>query len=234
MSHPELTEREIERVLAGHQPPGRPDLAEVAFLIARLRTMGDFEQAPPMSPRLLAELDASEVVFRDDPVPPRTRVQRQRTRVMRRRWQLVGAVAGVAVVAGVLVAGAQGGDDRQRTEIDAQRTDATEAAAPTSAPETTTTTVPTTTTAPPTTQPSTTTTAATVPPPPVETTEAAPEGTPPIPWPGWPDMTGLDHETMEAIAEYCERNPGDEFCESYGPSYDRDGPYDDHGDRRPG
>jgi hypothetical protein len=229
MSHLELTEREIERVLAGHQPPGRPDLAEVAFLIARLRTMGDFEQAPPMSPRLLAELDASEVELRDDPGIPHTRVQRQRTRAMRRRWQLVGAVAAVAVVAGVLVAGAQGGDDRQRTEIDAQRTDATEAAAPTSAPETTTTTVPTTTTAPPTTQPSTTTTAA-APLPPVETTDAPPEGTPPIPWPGWPDMTGLNDEAMEQFAEYCEQNPGNDYCERYGSSYDRDGTYD-HDDR---
>jgi hypothetical protein len=67
MLHLGLNEREIEKVLAGHQPAGRSDLAEVAYFFARLRTLGDFEQAPPMSPQLLAELDAAEA----DPTTPR-------------------------------------------------------------------------------------------------------------------------------------------------------------------
>jgi hypothetical protein len=233
MSHLELTEREIERVLAGHQPPGRPDLAEVAFLIARLRTMGDFEQAPPMSPRLLAELDAAEVELRDQPAPPRTRVQR--THPSRRRWRLVGAAALVLVVGGLIAIGAQGAGDRQRTEIDAPRTDATEAATPTTTtvPETTTTTAAptTTTTAPPTTEPETTTTEA--PAPPAEPTGPPPEAMP-LPWPSEGEM---NEQAMEELENYCEHNPRVDWCEWWweeGPGSDRphDHGYDTQSDGR--
>lgn len=227
MSHLELTDREIERVLAGHQPPGRPDLAEVAYLFARLRTMGDFEQAPPMSPRLLAELDASEVErrdHRDRPRPDRP-AHARRSRSMRRRWQLAGAAALVAVLGGLLALRAQGGGEEPQAEVassgstvDDREPSQTET---TSKPETTTTTVPTTT-APPTTAPETTTTTAA--PPPVEPAAEPQSSVEPEQMPPWPGAGEFDWE------EWCEgqaRNDRwdelDELCQMYD-RRDGDGP----------
>jgi hypothetical protein len=227
MSHLELTDREIERVLAGHQPPGRPDLAEVAYLFARLRTMGDFEQAPPMSPRLLAELDASEVERRPrrDGQRPERPAHARRSPSMRRRWQLAGAAALVAVLGGLLALRAQGGCDGSPAEVassgstvddDGSQTETT------SKPETTTTTAPTTT-APPPTEPSTTTTAApTTTAPPQEPQGQEPELIPPRPGSG----PGEDFDWQE----WCEResrddqwDEWDQWCDLYD-HYDGDGP----------
>jgi hypothetical protein len=227
MSQLDLTDREIERVLAGHQPPGRPDLAEVAFFFARLRTMEDFEQAPPMSPRLLAELDASEVERRDrrDDRPRHRPAHARRSNVARRRWQLIGAAAVVAILGGLLVLSSQDAGDGQRTEV-AERTepeseDDGSSRTRTTKPVTTVATTVPTTTAPPPTEPVTTTTAAPA------TTDAPEQQVPQDIEPSMPplpqDQPGQDGggSDWDNLDEFCENPPSggydgrswDEWCE---------------------
>jgi hypothetical protein len=113
MSHLPFSERDIERLLEGNVPPGRGDLVELARLFARVRSGVEGEPAPPMSARLLAELDGAELSGRFhselERVAERRRVQRSR-----RRWRAVAAAAAaVAVLGGAAVAGLRGplGDD---------------------------------------------------------------------------------------------------------------------------
>ena len=55
----QLSERDADRLLSGEQPLHRPDLVEMAQLVATLRASTETE-APPMRPQLLAELDVAE------------------------------------------------------------------------------------------------------------------------------------------------------------------------------
>lgn len=113
MLHLRLTERDVERVLAGHQPPGRTDLAEVAGFVAQIRTMSAAEQTPPMSPLLLAELDVADMRRRADGPSHR----RRRMQVARRRWRMVGAAAVVVLLGGLAVAGLRDTGRGTQTEI---------------------------------------------------------------------------------------------------------------------
>lgn len=224
MSHLGLNEREIERVLAGHQPHGRSDLAEVAYFFARLRTLGDFEQAPPMSPKLLAELDAAEVTRREDELARQRAERAQRARKMRRRWQLVGAAAAVTLLGGLFVVSSQDATEAPQTETDADPADQPGVSSETTAttapgtlpPEPTTTAPPVTEPAPPPTQPETTTTA----PPPEVTTDSDGPGSHGGPYP-WPPPDGPSQgdegydEFVEQWGEHCRRNPHDDYCDWY-------------------
>ena len=107
MLHLQLTERDVERLLAGDLPHDRPDLVEVARFLARLRAVGEVEGAPPMSPQLLAELDLAEAGRRPDDgdeVRHRREDAGRRARMARRRWRLVGAAAMVAMLGGIVFA----------------------------------------------------------------------------------------------------------------------------------
>lgn len=114
MLHLQLSERDVERLLAGDLPHDRPDLVEVARFLARLRAFGEVEGAPPMSPKLLAELDLAEAELRPDDgdngdeVRHRREDAGRRVRMARRRWQLVGAAAMVAMLGGIVFAHGHG------------------------------------------------------------------------------------------------------------------------------
>lgn len=236
MSHPGLNEREIERVLAGHQPHGRDDLAEVAYFFARLRTLGDFEQPPPMSPKLLAELDASDVARREDEL---ARERARRNRAMRRRWQLVGAAAVVTMLGGLFVLAARNPDGREpAVDVESPNTSgpvdqpAPSSSVPgTQAPETTTT-APPVTTAPPATEPPETTAP---PPPPTDqddTTILQGPGPYPGPGSGYPpgpygggngDDWDWEEDLWRQFREYCEDHPYDETCRYWDQDFDRYG-----------
>lgn len=114
MLHLQLSERDVERLLAGDQPQGRPDLAEVARFVARLRALGEIEFPPPMNPRLLAELDAAEAersADQLDELERRRHEERRRARDSKQRWRIVGAAAMVVSLGGVVAAAqAQGSD----------------------------------------------------------------------------------------------------------------------------
>lgn len=112
MSHLPFSERDIERLLEGNVPPGRGDLAHLARLFARLRAEVADEPIPPMSARLLAELDASELTGRLQSELDRA-AERRRVQQGRRRWRVFAAAAAVVVVGGVAFAALQGplGDD---------------------------------------------------------------------------------------------------------------------------
>jgi hypothetical protein len=112
MAHLQLSERDIERLLEGNVPPGRGDLADLAQLFARVRAGADGEQAPPMSPRLLAELDAAELSGRQKSELARA-AERRQVRQARRRWRIVAVAAVVLLLGGLVFAGLRGplGDD---------------------------------------------------------------------------------------------------------------------------
>jgi hypothetical protein len=225
MLHLGLNEREIERVLAGHQPGGRDDLAEVAFLFARLRTLRDFEQAPPMSPKLLAELDATEVARRDDALArQRARERARRNRTMRRRWQLVGAAAAVTMLGGLFVVDALNAGDGGQAEVDVESPPTsgpgpdqpTSSVADTQPPQTTTT-APPPTAAPTTAAPPPEASASDVHESPSEDGRTVLEIPPQAP-PGRPNADGDDweddemQEYQEQWREWCEDNPRHEYC----------------------
>ncbi|MGH9209440.1 MAG: hypothetical protein ACRD2C_02015 [Acidimicrobiales bacterium] len=135
MSHLPFSDREIERVLAGQQPYGRPELAEVAYFVARLRALMDFEPAPEMNPELRAQVEAAEARQaakgggRRQRAAPRPRVvapaavstgdigvveldaRRPRPRKGRGRWRLVGAAAAAVLAGGILTASLQTGSE---------------------------------------------------------------------------------------------------------------------------
>jgi len=220
MSHLGLNEREVERVLAGHQPSGRDDLAEVAYFFARLRTLGDFEQPPAMSPKLLAELDAAEVERREDELA-RQRAQRAlRARQMRRRWQLVGAAAAVTLLGGLFVVSSRDTTTTPQTETDGKPagqidSDTTAPTVPSSLPpETSSTTAPPATTAAPSTTQQETTTA----PPPEAPADAdgpgsGPQGGPNLwPPPADPSQDEGYEDFIDHWEEHCERQPHDDYC----------------------
>jgi hypothetical protein len=115
MPHPhlQLSERDIEHLLQGDVPPGRGDLADLARVFARVRAGAAGEKAPPMSPRLLAELDAAELSGRQA-ADVRQLLDQRRVRRGRRRWRVAfAAAAAVAVIGGVTFASMRGplGDD---------------------------------------------------------------------------------------------------------------------------
>lgn len=157
MLHLQLSERDVERLLAGDQPQGRPDLAEVARFVARLRALGDMEYPPPMHPRLLAELDAAEAAGAkpprlEDEVRRRAEARREAHHA-RRRWRLVGAAAMVAMLGGIVAAQARN-DTSPRSPTDTTESPRTKDTPPTtkgpdSTPTTTGSTAPPQTTAPP-------------------------------------------------------------------------------------
>jgi hypothetical protein len=175
-----------------------------------------------MSPRLLAELDASEVARREDDELARQREERaqraHRARQIRRRWRLVGAAAVVTVLGGLLAIEARNAPTGPETEIDG--TDPAEgggepattaAPGPSAADTVTTTAPPATTAAPTTTQPPQTTTA-----PPVEVPqETHSHDEPELPGgatPYFPSAGGFDFDDW---AERCQRNPYDDGCVWY-------------------
>lgn len=112
MSHLPFSERDIERLLEGNVPPGRGDLAELARLFARVRAEAAGEPIPPMSARLLAELDAAELKGHLQSEIERA-AERRRVQRGRRRWRAVAAAAAIVVIGGTAIAALQGplGDD---------------------------------------------------------------------------------------------------------------------------
>jgi hypothetical protein len=137
MSHLQFSDREVERVFAGQQPHGRPELAEVAFFFARLRALGDFERSPAMSPALRAQVEAAaEATRRRSVGAGRPRLEahgtngahgevelvrldaRRRAKSARLRWRMVGAAAVVVTLGGAVAAGLQG--IRHRPEVEAE------------------------------------------------------------------------------------------------------------------
>lgn len=150
MSHLPFSDREVERVLAGQQPYGRPELADVAYFVARLRTLVDFEAPPEMSPELRAQVEAEEArqaqrstgrrrLRRPRSVPasvPEGAVGVIRLDTRRapakasHRWRLVAAAAAVLVIGAVTTVGLTAGGG---SEPDV----ATETARPASEPSTT-------------------------------------------------------------------------------------------------
>jgi hypothetical protein len=190
MLHLRLTDRDIERVLAGHQPHGRPDLAEVARLTARIRAVSNAEQPPPMSPRLLAELDAAEMERRSE---GQDRQGRRKAQVARWRWRMVGAAAVMVMLGGLAFAGLRDRSSGPQTEIGDTGSTGSVSAPPPDAPAAVETSA-----APPSTEAPPTTTATTSPPassaPPATTgpqlePEAPPDGHRGEPGgdPGWDD-----------------------------------------------
>jgi hypothetical protein len=113
MSHLPFSERDIERLLEGNVPPGRGDLADLARVFARVRAGVEGEPVPPMSARLLAELDAAEVAQRRPASDLERAAERRRVRQGRRRWRVVAAAAAIVVICGGVFAGLRGplGDD---------------------------------------------------------------------------------------------------------------------------
>lgn len=131
MSDLPFSDREVERVLAGQQPHGRPDLADVAYFVARLRALGDFERPPPIGPALRAQLERAQLergeleTAEAQQIGPNGRRyattygyedtghdegadlvhldgrRRANRRTGRVRWRLVGAAAAVVMVLGV-------------------------------------------------------------------------------------------------------------------------------------
>lgn len=107
MLHLQLSDHDVEQLFAGDQPQDRPDYAEVALLMRRLRAEGDHERVPPMSPQLLAALDKAEAEAAEQQASHRAETRR-RVSEARRRWRVVAAAAAVVVLAGIGVAHAQG------------------------------------------------------------------------------------------------------------------------------
>jgi hypothetical protein len=153
MLHLELNDREVERVLSGQQPYGRPDLAETAFFFAQLKAMAGFERPPRMSPALRSQLDAvpaPDNTAEQEEIPNLSRVRARREAARaRRRWRVVGAAAmvltlGGAVLAGLQEASSQGRsadaetEDQPTTSAEPETTDAAPQVkeAPTPTPET--------------------------------------------------------------------------------------------------
>jgi hypothetical protein len=136
-----FNDREVERVLAGQQPYARPELAEVAYFVARLRALVDFERTPPMSPELRAQLEATEAaqlrrarshrksvvgsLDGGDTAGPHElqlvrldqRRDRKRAR-LQRRWRAIAAAAAIVTLGGVLAVGLQGGSRTPPVETD--------------------------------------------------------------------------------------------------------------------
>ena len=122
MQHLQLSDDDVEQLLAGDRLQGRPTYSDVALLMRRLRAEGVRERVPPMSPRLLAALDKSEAEADE------LAAARHQVREARRRWRVVGAAAMVAAVVGIVAvtsgvfspdrpthstgAGSSGADDR--------------------------------------------------------------------------------------------------------------------------
>jgi hypothetical protein len=201
MLHLQLSERDVERLLAGDQPQGRTDLAEVARVMARLRALGDMEYPPPMQPRLLAELDAAEArpPHIAGEVHPRAEARRQ-AHDARRRWRLVGAAAMIAMLGGIVVAQARddapSGSPSDSTERPhAEQTPTTKAPDATTAPTTAPTTVPPQTTAPP-------------PPPTHANDQPSSSGSDPqVDAPGPPAVTSDDRPSNDPAWETCGSDP---------------------------
>lgn len=172
----QLSERDADRLLSGERPLHRPDLVEVAQLVATLRASTEAE-APPMRPQLLAELDAAEAAgpgagrdaaaalaaaFGDELGRRRKDAPRQDAPhdesqslvgAARRRWRLLGAAAMVAMLCGVVAAHAHGAflpADRDPTHTtDVDPSDRNDPKTGTEAQVPTTTAPPVTTTVPP-------------------------------------------------------------------------------------
>ena len=107
MLHLQLSDHDVEQLLAGDRPQDRPDYAEVALLMRRLRAEGAREQIPPMSPLLLAELDKAEAEAAEAQRSEQAETRRQVSEA-RRRWRVMAAAAAVVVLGGFAVAHAQG------------------------------------------------------------------------------------------------------------------------------
>ncbi|HEY3141218.1 MAG TPA: hypothetical protein VGJ86_08815 [Acidimicrobiales bacterium] len=140
MLHLPLSDREVERVLAGQQPYGRPDLAELAFFVARLRALGEFEPVPAIDADLRAQMEGEPADRRRlpsgrakhsaRPTPQETRRVAERAR---RRWRIVGAAAVFALLGGAVAAGWQTGGEpgvETDTQVDSGNTGSTDGPVP--------------------------------------------------------------------------------------------------------
>ena len=137
MLHTQLSDDDVEQLLAGVPPKDHPDYAEVALVMRRLRAEGARECIPPMSPQLLAQLDRTEAELfsaqRPHPAAPHRAVpevrgeREERTvRATHQRWRTLAAAAAFVLVVGIAVAGAQGAfsGDGSTPDIDASSTGA--------------------------------------------------------------------------------------------------------------
>lgn len=166
MLHLQLSERDVERLLAGEQPHDRPDLGELARFVAQLRAPAELEAPPPMSPRLLAELDVTEAQGSEhrDEMARRRVTARRRAKDARRRWRYVGAAAMLVMLGGIVATHLHGAfpDEATRTTNDESESN-----------------VKVTPTVPPTAAPTVTLPPTTLPPPPPQTTLPPPPPPPP-------------------------------------------------------
>jgi hypothetical protein len=90
-----FSDRDIEQLLRGQQPPGRGDLAEVAGLVAQLRADAAHEQAPPINEHLRSVLEGR-------PTDIARAAEKRRLRSARRRWQVASVAAAVLLVGGLV------------------------------------------------------------------------------------------------------------------------------------
>jgi hypothetical protein len=152
----DLSERDVEDVLGGVQPPGRDDLAPVVELTTWLHVSREIEPPPAMRDDLFCQIEDGLRVYQRSSRRAPAHLRRRRTSTSRVRDALAGSgrpivsVAAAAVLlVGVILAVRAGGPSREPSAFVSPAA----RGVPSTASETTTTT----TTAPTTTSPSTST-----------------------------------------------------------------------------
>jgi hypothetical protein len=150
----DLSERDVEDVLGGVQPPGRDDLAPVVELTAWLHMSGEIEPPPAMRDDLFCQIEDGLRLYQRSSrrTPAHLRHHRSTTRHVRdtlagSRRPIVSVAAAAALLVGVILAVRAGGPAH---EPSAFVSPAAEGLRGTGADATTTTTTAPTTTSPPT------------------------------------------------------------------------------------
>jgi hypothetical protein len=156
----DLSERDVEDVLGGVQPPGRDDLAPVVELTNWLHVSREIEPPPAMRDDLFCQIEDGLRVYQRSSRRAPAHLRHRRTSTRRVRATLAGSgrpivsVAAAAVLlVGVILAVRAGGPSR---EPSAFVSPAAQGVPSTAADQTTTTTTASTTTSPPTSAPDTT------------------------------------------------------------------------------
>jgi hypothetical protein len=150
----DLSERDVEDVLGGVQPPGRDDLAPVVELTTWLHVSREIEPPPAMRDDLFCQIEDGLRVYQRSSrrVPAHLRHRRTRTRRVRETLAgsgrpIVSVAAAAVLLVGVILAVRAGGPSR---EPSAFVSPAAQGVPSTAADTTTTTTTAPTTTSPPT------------------------------------------------------------------------------------
>jgi hypothetical protein len=150
----DLSERDVEDVLGGVQPPGRDDLAPVVELTTWLHVSREIEPPPAMRDDLFCQIEDGLRVYQRSSrrVPAHLRYRRTSTRRVRETLAgsgrpIVSVAAAAVLLVGVILAVRAGGPSR---EPSAFVSPAAQGVPSTAADTTTTTTTAPTTTSPPT------------------------------------------------------------------------------------